>query len=73
MQNFVLHNPTKIIFGTDTVKEIGGETAAFGRKILLVYGKSSIKRNGIYDQVVASLSAAGLDIIEHDGVVSNPL
>ena len=73
MQNFVLHNPTKIIFGTDTVKEIGGETAAFGRKILLVYGKSSIKRNGIYDQVVASLSAAGLDIIEHGGVVSNPL
>lgn len=73
MQNFVLYNPTKIIFGRDTVKEIGPETAAFGRKILLVYGKSSIKKNGIYGQVVSSLAGAGLELIEHGGVASNPL
>ncbi|MBU4261143.1 MAG: iron-containing alcohol dehydrogenase [Proteobacteria bacterium] len=73
MQNFVLYNPTKIIFGRDTLKEIGPETAALGRKILLVYGKSSIKKNGIYEQVVDSLTGAGVDIIEHGGVVSNPL
>ncbi|MEW6518132.1 MAG: iron-containing alcohol dehydrogenase [Thermodesulfobacteriota bacterium] len=73
MQNFVLYNPTKIIFGTDTVKEIGPETAALGRKILLVYGQGSIRRNGVYEQVLASLAAAGLDISEHGGVVSNPL
>jgi len=72
MQSFVLYNPTKIIFGTDTVKEIGPETAALGRKILLVFGKSSIKRHGIYEQVVASLAGAGLEIIDHGGVVSNP-
>lgn len=73
MQNFVLYNPTKIIFGRDTAKEIGPETAALGRKILLVYGKSSSKANGIHGQVLASLNAAGLEIIEHGGVVSNPL
>ncbi|MCK9294968.1 MAG: iron-containing alcohol dehydrogenase [Desulfobulbaceae bacterium] len=73
MQNFVLYNPTKIIFGKDTAKEIGPETAALGRKILLVYGKSSCKANGIHGQVLPSLTAAGLEIIEHGGVVSNPL
>ncbi len=73
MQNFVLENPTKIIFGTDTVKQVGNETAAFGTKILLVYGRQSIKKNGIYDQVASSLGEQGIEIIDHGGVQSNPL
>jgi hypothetical protein len=73
MQNFVLQNPTTIIFGTDTVQGIGRETAALGRKVLLVYGQGSIRKNGIYDQVVSSLLGAGLDIVEHGGVQPNPL
>ncbi|MCB2181091.1 MAG: iron-containing alcohol dehydrogenase [Desulfobulbaceae bacterium] len=73
MQNFVLHNPTTILFGTDTVKNIGAETAAFGKKILLVYGKNSIKKNGIYDRVKDALEKQSLEIIEHGGVQSNPL
>jgi alcohol dehydrogenase YqhD (iron-dependent ADH family) len=73
MQNFVFHNPTKIIFGKDTIPLIGSESAAFGKKALLVYGQSSIKKNGIYDQVVHSLKAAGMEIIEHPGVQSNPV
>ena len=73
MQNFVLHLPTKIIFGRDTIGEIGPETATFGGKALLVYGSGSIKNNGIYDLVVKSLSGAGVEIIEHPGVKSNPV
>ncbi len=73
MQNFVLHLPTKIIFGRETIAEIGRESAAFGKKVLLVYGSGSIKKNGIYDQVVSSLNEAGLEIIEHPGVRSNPV
>lgn len=73
MQNFVLHLPTKIIFGKDTITNIGPESAAYGKKALLVYGAGSIKRNGIYDQVVNSLADAGQTIIEHPGVKSNPL
>jgi hypothetical protein len=73
MQNFVLHNPTTIIFGTDTVKQIGPETAALGRKVLLVYGRGSIRRHGIYEQVVSSLRGAGLEITDHGGVQPNPL
>lgn len=73
MQNFVLHLPTKIIFGKDTIADIGPETAAYGKKILLVYGSGSIKQNTIYDQVIESLAEAGLTIIEHHGVKSNPV
>ncbi len=73
MQNFVFHNPTKIIFGKDTIPLIGNESAVFGKKALLVYGQGSIKKSSIYEQVVQSLQEAGMEIIEHPGVQSNPV
>lgn len=73
MRNFVFHNPVKIIFGRDTISKIGPETACFGKKALLVYGRGSIKRNGIYRQVIHSLREARLEVIEHGGVRSNPV
>ena len=73
MQNFVFHNPTKIIFGKDNIPIIGSETAAFGQNALLVYGGGSIKKNTIYDQVTKSLTDAGIIITEHSGVQSNPV
>jgi alcohol dehydrogenase YqhD (iron-dependent ADH family) len=73
MRNFVFHNPTKIIFGRDTIPSIGSETAAFGQKALLVYGGGSIKRNAIYEEVSKSLKDAGVTIVEHGGVQSNPV
>jgi len=72
MQNFVFHNPVKILFGKGTIPAIGPETAAFGKRILLVYGRRAIKENGIYDRVVESLQAADLEIFEHGGVRANP-
>lgn len=73
MQNFVFHNPTKILFGRKTVPSVGAETAALGRKALLVYGRNSIKKNGLYEQVLNSLAEAGVTVIEHGGTSSNPL
>ncbi|CAK8721124.1 Alcohol dehydrogenase iron-type/glycerol dehydrogenase GldA domain-containing protein [Candidatus Electrothrix aarhusensis] len=73
MQNFVFHNPTKILFGRKTVPTVGPETVALGQKALLVYGQSSIKKNGLYDQVLSSLTEAGVTVIEHGGTRSNPL
>jgi len=73
MQNFVFYNPTKIIFGRNTIPAIGPETAAWGTKALLVYGGGSIRKNGIYAQVTAALNEAGVEITEHGGVRSNPL
>ena len=73
MQNFTFWNPTKIIFGTDTIPQIGAETRHFGKKALLVYGKSSIKKSGIYNTVLTSLQEAGVEVVEHAGVKSNPV
>jgi len=73
MQNFVFENPTRIIFGKGSVTRIGQEVKKFGTKTLLVYGQGSIKRNGIYNQVVASLKEAGAAYIELGGVKSNPV
>lgn len=73
MQNFVFHNPTKIIFGRKTIANIGPETAEWGTSCLLLYGSGSIKQNGVYDKVRASLKEAGLKIVEHGGVRSNPV
>jgi alcohol dehydrogenase YqhD (iron-dependent ADH family) len=73
MHNFIFHNPTKIIFGRGTVPAIGTETAAFGSRALLVYGQNSSKKNGIHNQVTTALTEAGVSIVEHGGVCSNPL
>jgi len=73
MQNFVFENTTKIIFGQGQIKKIGPEIRRFGNKVLLVYGKESIKKNGIYDQVTASLNEAGVAFAELSGVKSNPV
>ena len=73
MQNFVFHNPTKIIFGRNTVPSIGPETAELGDRGLLVYGQESIRKTGVYDQVIAALAEAGVEVVEHGGVQSNPL
>ena len=73
MRNFEFHNPTKIIFGEDRVKDIGKEAKQYGKKCLMVYGKSSIKKNGVYDTVVKSLNEAGIAFVEYPGVKSNPI
>ncbi len=73
MRDFVFHNPTKVIFGRDTITEIGRQAARYGKNVLLVYGKGSIKRNHVHSQVVQSLTAAAISITEHPGVRSNPV
>ncbi len=74
MENFVFHNPTKVIFGKGTVKEIGVEIKNFGlKKVLFLYGRGSIKRNGVYDTVVESLKENGIDWVEVSGVKPNPV
>lgn len=73
MHNFILENPTKIIFGRDTIPKIGQEVSRFGTRALLVYGKGSIQCNGIYDTVLHSLSASNIAVTELGGIQSNPV
>lgn len=70
IKNFTYQNPTKLIFGKDKVKTLAKEIAKYGDKVLLVYGGGSIKKNGIYNQVIEELQ--GFEIFEISGVEPNP-
>lgn len=74
MRNFTFHNPTKYIFGKGTVQRIGEEIANFGvRKVLLLAGSGSIKRSGVYAQVVESLQQHKIQWLELWGAQPNPI
>lgn len=74
MENFEFHNPTKVVFGKGTHHKIGEILRNDGiRKVLFVYGKSSIKKTGLYDDIVSSLKENGVDFVEHQGVKPNPV
>lgn len=70
--NFVYYNPTKLYFGDEAEKHLTEALKAFGPKVLLTYGGGSIKKNGIYDDVMAALNEAGKEVIELPGVMPNP-
>lgn len=72
MENFNFYAPTKIHFGEGRIKELPGVLAPFGKKVLLAYGGGSIKKNGIYQQVVELLTANGSTIVELSGIEPNP-
>ena len=73
MQNFTFSNPTRIIFGKNTIAKLGPEAAKAGRKALLVYGGGSIKKNGVYTALTEALKANGVTFVEHAGVKPNPV
>ena len=70
--NFTFYNPTKLIFGKDAMKLLVAELVQYGPRVLLSYGGGSIKRNGIYDQVIEALRIAGKQVFEDPGVMPNP-
>lgn len=70
--NFTYCNPTKLYFGKGSLDGLNSELPKYGKNVLLVYGGGSIKKNGIYDKVVAVLKANGKEIFEDAGVMPNP-
>ena len=68
-----MYNPTRVHFGKGVVAGLGNTVSGYGRQVLLVYGKGSIKANGIYDQVMGQLQAVGSVVHEYSGIKSNPL
>ncbi len=70
--NFVYSNPTKIYFGDKAEKHLEEAVKNYGKNVLLTYGGGSIKRNGVYEDVVAALKKAGKNIVELPGVMPNP-
>ncbi len=70
--SFSYHNATKLYFGADALQLAGEELQKYGKRVQLIYGGGSIKRNGIYDSVVSLLRENGKEIIEDSGVMPNP-
>lgn len=72
MNNFTFYNPVRVYFGRGEISKLKKELPKYGRNILLVYGGGSIKRNGIYDEVISILQELGMNIFELRGVEPNP-
>lgn len=73
MNNFIYENKTKVYFGKGGVKEhLGGLLKNYGDTVMFAYGCGSVKRNGIYDEIVGILKAAGKRIIEFPDIMPNP-
>ena len=70
--NFSYCNPTKLYFGKGAVKYLKDELPKYGKNVALVYGGGSVKRNGIYDEVVKILAECGKNVAEIAGVMPNP-
>lgn len=70
--DFTYCNPTKLYFGKHALDGLNEELPKYGKRVMLVYGGGSIKKNGIYDKVVEALKANGKEIYEDSGVMPNP-
>ncbi|KAJ6244185.1 alcohol dehydrogenase yqhd [Anaeramoeba flamelloides] len=72
MNNFTFYNPTKIIFGRNTITSSLKQNVPKNSRILLTYGKGSIFKNGVYNQAIKGLEGNGHKIFEYGGITPNP-
>lgn len=70
--NFQFHNPTRLHFGENALDSLADELKNYGPTVQLSYGGGSIKKFGIYDQVMSILAAAGKTVVDDGGVMPNP-
>ncbi|MEC0182916.1 iron-containing alcohol dehydrogenase [Paenibacillus peoriae] len=72
MKAFEFYNPTQLIFGKGQLEALKREVPKYGKRVLLVYGGGSIKRSGLYDNVISLLGEIGAEVTELAGVEPNP-
>lgn len=72
MKNFIYDIPTRVLFGKGQIENLGKEVKKHATKVLFLYGKNSIKKNGLYEDVIKYLTSEGVDIVELAGVDPNP-
>ncbi len=72
MKNFNYNVSTKVLFGKGKVREVGKEAKKYGDKVLIVYGKGSVKKSGLFDLVVENLKEANIHVYELPNVDPNP-
>ena len=69
MDNFIFHNPTRLIFGKGMIAQLSQQIPA-DKRIMITFGGGSVKTNGVYEQVIQALE--GRDYTEFWGIESNP-
>lgn len=72
MENFSLYNPTKIYFGTNALEQLPAEILQHGKKALILMGKGSVRKSGLYDKITALLNHSGIQHLCYEGIKSNP-
>jgi len=72
LNEFTFYNPVKLIFGKDALENLPTEVSQYGKKVLVVYGGGSIKKNGVYEAVLNKLSSINCEVFELSGVEPNP-
>ncbi len=72
MNPFVYDVPTRVYFGENQLEHLGKELAKYGKRVLLCYGGGSIKKTGLYDNVIKEIEKAGLTVFELSGIEPNP-
>ena len=73
MKDFTFYNPTRLIFGKSSMDSLANEVRKIGKKVLITYGKGSIKKNGVYDAVMNALpDSEGFIVNEFGGIEPNP-
>ena len=70
--DFIFCNPTRIYFGRNSLSGLDKELPLYGKTVMLIYGKGSVKKSGLYDKVTALLKAHGKTVVEDGGVMPNP-
>ena len=70
--DFIFCNPTRIYFGKNSLSGLDKELPLYGKTVMLIYGKGSVKKSGLYDKVTALLKAHGKTVVEDGGVMPNP-
>ncbi|NVO18475.1 MAG: iron-containing alcohol dehydrogenase [Bacteroidetes bacterium] len=73
MEKFTYFNPTVLHFGRGVLDALPGTIKQYGNRVLLVYGKGSIKHSGLYDKIAGLLNAAGIEVVEYGGIRPNPV
>ncbi|MFA6657475.1 MAG: iron-containing alcohol dehydrogenase, partial [Mesotoga sp.] len=71
--NFEYFLPTRLVFGVGSVNRVGEFAKSLGKKALIVTGKSSTKKTGLLDRVIAVLEKNGIETVVFDEIVPNPL
>ncbi len=72
MDNFVSYNPTALHFGKGVIDKLSETIPQYGKRVLFVYGKGSVKRSGLYDKIMSQLLKSGMEVFEYEGIKPNP-